>query len=266
MFPEFFNVMPGETSSPRPASAGGSANKAYVLSVGGSLFVREKIDTDFVKALCASIDKLSQEGYKFALVVGGGTTARSYVEAGRELGASNYVLDELGIAITRANATLVAAHLPASHNAVARSIPEAHQWFEAGRTPVLGGLLPGFTTDAVAALLAEALSATFVNLSTTEGLLDSDPKLNPSAKLVKEMSFERLFLLAASHNARPGQSFILDLPASVVLKRSKIPAIFVHGHHLDQFENAVRGFEFTGTLVNKSEPGLETEIDDLGTI
>ena len=267
MFPDFFNVMPGELPAAKPRTDGaGDTRKPLVLSVGGSLFVGDSIDTDFVLALRDSIGKLSQEGHKFALVVGGGRTARAYVEAGRRLNASNYVLDELGIAITRANAALVAATLPDSHNEVALSIPQAQKWFEAGRIPVMGGLLPGFTTDAVAALLAEALQGFFVNLSNTEGLFDSDPKKNAKAQLIKSMSFERLFMLAASNSASPGQSFIIDLPAAVVIKRSKIHSIFVHGHHLEQFEAAVRGNDFVGTRVDKSEPGLDSGMDDLNSL
>lgn len=267
MFPDFFNVMPGELPAAKPrsdVSAGGK--KPFVLSVGGSLFVNDEIDTDFVLALRDSIAKLSGEGYRFALVVGGGKPARTYVEAGKRLHVSNYVLDELGITITRANAALVATALPDSHNQVALSIPQAQKWFDAGRIPVLGGLLPGFTTDAVGALLAEALEGTFVNLSTTEGIFDADPKKSPNAKRFKELSFERLFLLAAAQPAEPSQSFFLDLPAAVILKRSKIPAIFVHGHHLDMFENAVRGLDFVGTRVNQSEPGLDAGLDGLESI
>lgn len=267
MFPDFFNVMPGELPAAKPRSNESSgARKPFVLSVGGSLFVGDDIDTDFVLALRDSIGKLSQEEYRFAVVVGGGKPARTYVEAGKRLHASNYVLDELGISITRANAALVAAALPDSHNEVALSIPQAQKWFDAGRIPVMGGLLPGFTTDAVGALLAEALEATFVNLSTTTGIFDADPKKNPKAQLLRDISFERLFLLAAGQPSAPSQSFFLDLPAAVILKRSKIQAIFVHGHHLDQFENAVRGLEFEGTRVQKSEPGLETGLDDLDSI
>lgn len=51
--------------------------------------------------------KIKDEGHEVAIVVGGGKTAREYIEIGRELGASESFCDELGIMATRMNAMIL---------------------------------------------------------------------------------------------------------------------------------------------------------------
>ena len=111
--------------------------------------------------------------------------------------------------------------------------------------------MPGFTTDAVAALVAEQMSGMFINLSNVDGVYSSDPKRSKNAKFYSELSYERLISIIQMAETKPGQNVVLDLPASLVLKRSMIKALFLNGNDLENFEAAVRGQEFKGTIVSE---------------
>lgn len=259
MFPDFFDRAMQETTAASSSASSNQANRneLFVVSVGGSLLFS---DTGFspenAQRIASSINTLVNEGYKLVLVVGGGKRAREVIESAKQLGASQFELDELGILATRINARLFLQCIPKAFAQVLTEINQAVAVLDQGKIPVFGGLHPGFTTDAVAALLAEKLNATFVNLSNVDGVYSSDPAENKKAKLYRELSFERLFEIVATMEVEAGQHGVLDVPAATVLKRSRIPAIFVNGNNLENFESAVRGKPFNGTLVQHSE--LET--------
>ena len=253
MFSNLFEQAMDETASRSALAPSGSSN-LVVVSVGGSvLFSENTPDTARIRSIASSINSLSSNGFRFGLVVGGGPVARTYISAGRDLQVSNFVLDELGISITRANAFLFLHAVEKAHPFVLTDLMQARPLVDQGKIPVFGGLLPGFTTDAVAALLAEKLGATFVNLSNVNGIYSSNPTGNSRAKLYRELSFEKLFELASKAAHVPGQNFPVDLVCAMILKRSKVLSMFVNADNMPNFESAVRGQSFTGTLVDQSE-------------
>jgi len=258
MFPDMFEIFREkeleEGSSRAPAS---DSERIFSVSIGGSIIVDDKPNTALIAKIAGSINSLFNEGCRFVLVVGGGKVCRNYVAAAKSLGANNFFQDEIGIAVTRINAALLIQSLGNASQAVMTKISEAGQVISAGKIPVFGGMLPGITTDAVAALVAESLNATFVNLYNVDGVYSSDPNENPRARFYPEVSYDRLISLVKLQESKPGQNFIIDLPAALILKRSKIPAFFLNGNDLANFEAAIRGGEFRGTIVREIEEEAE---------
>lgn len=128
--------------------------------------------------------KIKDEGHEVAIVVGGGKTAREYIEIGRELGASESFCDELGIMATRMNAMILITALgDYSIKKVPTSFEEAELILNLGKIPVMGGTHPGHTTDAVAASLAEFINADLLVIGTNvDGVYDKDPNKYEDAK------------------------------------------------------------------------------------
>ncbi len=248
----------GSSYEPTQASDG----RFFSISVGGSVLIGEKPDVAKIAKFSESINKLALEGYKFALVVGGGKACRRYQAAAKSLGANNFFLDSIGIEVTRVNASLLTQTIENAAPQVITNVPEAKKIIDSGKIPISGGMMPGFTTDAVAALIAEMMNGTFINLSNVDGVYSADPKKSPSAKFYPQLSYERLVSIIQVAETKPGQNVVLDLPASLILKRSKINAWFLHGDNLENFENAVRGLEFKGTVV--SEEISEQEANTTG--
>lgn len=252
---EIFSELEKQVQNEQASSDSGSTNQGsgiLVLSVGGSLFFDEKPLTAQIAKFCESILRLHAEGHKFVLVVGGGKVARSYVSAAKSFGATNYSQDELGIMVTRANAFVFVQALEKAHAHVLTDASKAVDVLSGGEIPVFGGLLPSFTTDAVAALISEAVDGVFVNLTDVDGVYSSDPKRSSNAKFYPEISYEKLLSMVKLSASKPGQNMVLDLPCVNILRRSQIKGIVLNGNDLENFKAMVRGQEFKGTLIQSS--------------
>ncbi len=222
-----------------------------VISLGGSLLFGGDADFDlkYLKDLSQTLLK-THKANGAAIVVGGGRTARKYVTAGREFGASEFQCDTLAIRVTRMNARIVAQALGETA-AYCHNLTEAEEAIKTGKLPVLGGLLEGITTDAVSMLVAEKSGSKVVaNLSAIDYLYSSDPKTDKNAKKLEKMTHEELTRLAVDGDKRKAKTnFPFDLVACRLAQRSNVELRFVDGKNLKEVQNALEGKAFKGTIV-----------------
>src|SRR5713101_10071210 len=130
-----------------------------VVKLGGALFRREP-DVTALKAMGKVLGSFVEEGNQLVLVAGGGENARTYISAARKLGAEESTCDLIGIQITRSNAELLRIALgPIAVAKIPTGISEVLHLAGEGRIVVMGGLQPGQSTNAVAALAAEITRA-----------------------------------------------------------------------------------------------------------
>src|SRR3989338_5126425 len=159
-----------------------------VVSVGGSLIVPDQIDTDFLKRFKTLILEKVQQGLSFAIIAGGGKTARRYQDAaGAVTSLSQADLDWVGIHATRLNAQLLRnIFVDSAHPHVIKN-PTID--ISADESVIIAaGWKPGCSTDYDAVLVAKNLGATrLVNLSNIDYVYDSDPHKNPSAKPIERI-------------------------------------------------------------------------------
>jgi uridylate kinase len=235
-----------------------SADKLFVISAGGSVFIKEDINTAKIKQFCELINKFNAQGYKFVVVIGGGKTARAYQEVIKEMGANNFELDTIGINATRLNAMLFLNGIKNAYPKVVEKFSELKIIIN-NYTPILGGMNEGQTTDAVAALAAELLGGKFINLSNVDGIYDSDPRVDSDAVLFEKLSFNDVNFLLREKELVPGQNLFLDKQAASILTRSKIPSAFLSGEHLGDLENYLLGNSFRGTIVDNIDDVIEVE-------
>ena len=248
---------PASESSSQSSSDNYSSNsyssqpskKLFVISVGGSVFFNEKLRAPEIAKFCECINELSREGYQFVLVVGGGRVARVYHAGAKALGANNFELDEVGIAITRANAMFFTYGIDNAWKKVLSDPKEAETVLLLGKTPIFGGTSPGQTTDAVGTLIAELMDADFINLSNVDGIYSADPNKEAHARMFKELSHVKMLSLIKAQASKPGGHSFVDAHAANILNRSRIRGFFINGLDLENFKNVVRGLEFKGTVV-----------------
>ena len=101
---------------------------------------------------------------------------------------------------------------------------------------------PFFTTDTAAALRAAELNADAIFKGTTvEGVFDSDPRKNPDAKLIRDITYQE----AIERGLR-----VMDLTAFMLCMEQKIPEIRVFS--MDDLDNILRvaSGEKLGTVVH----------------
>jgi uridylate kinase len=201
---------------------GSKQKQIVVIKLSGSIF---NIDTAS-KSLKKYAKLLLEIQTKFqpVVVAGGGMIARHYVNLARSLGSDESSLDVMGIEISRLNAMLLSAALGDSvYPVIPSNLEEMSVACQSGKIIVSGGLHPGQSTNATAALICEKIKAhRFINATDVNGIYDSDPKKNPKAELFKEIAIKKcLNLLNGSTMA--GTYDLMDIVALKVIERSKIP-------------------------------------------
>lgn len=224
--------------------------ETVVISIGGSVLIPGEDDGPYISRLAATLLDLSGR-LKLYVVVGGGRHARYYINVGRDLGASEEVLDELGILITRVNARLLVMALG---NRCSREVPEtvegAVQLGNGSELVVMGGTTPGHTTDAVSLELALAVGASrFVNASAVDGIYTADPRKDPLARRIESMSFEELDEITGGEYEGAGKNIVLDPVATRLIVDNRLPTYVVDGRDMEALRGAIMGADFHGTSI-----------------
>lgn len=232
--------------------------EACGLKVGGrSIFDRGR------SALYPLAEVLGEalETRKLVIGTGGGVRSRHVFSIGLDLGLPTGVLAQLAIADALGNAhilgTLLAPHgvvaippeifghllpffLRGAPGVIFNGDPPYSLW----EHPPGIGRIPPHRTDAGSYLTAECFGCkTFILVKDVDGLYTADPKKDPSAELIPEISVEEL--KARKLPSLPFDEVLLDLlPRARLVKRFQI----VNGLHPERLIAALDG-EHVGTWV-----------------
>mgnify|MGYP001256758949 CR=1 FL=1 len=224
--------------------------KTIVISLGGSILI-PALEKNKIKEYIPVLNEIAAH-HRLFVVVGGGGEARRYITVARNLGIDEGTSDEIGILITRLNANLLIAALgEQAYPKVAESHAEAKKFAESGKIVVMGGITPGQTTDAVAAVLAERVGASvFINVTSVDGIYSSDPKKDKKAKRFDNLTPQQLLDIVGRAGLGAGSNIVLDIVAARVVERSHIPLVVLDGRDPENLSRAILTGEFAGTVVS----------------
>lgn len=225
-----------------------------VLSLGGSLVVPETgLNINFLKEFNTFIRESikNNPNRQFFIVVGGGTIARQYRDAGRDVVGHELTpddLDWLGIHATRLNAQLIRtifrdiAHpYVLKHFEIIRKVNEP--------VVVASGWKPGWSTDFCAALVCEDYDvAEIVNMSNIDAAYDTDPRTNPDAKIIEKCTWDE-FRKLVGEKWTPGMNAPFDPVASKHSQELGLKTVILKGTNLPNLQNYLDGKEFVGTTI-----------------
>ena len=212
--------------------------KKVVLSLGGSVLI-PSLEEHRIARYAAVLKEIAR--YARLYVVGRGRGGQEYIAAARQVGCSETAADEVGIAVTRLNALLLAGGLgDAACPLIAGSQAEAMAFGATGRIVLMGGVTPAQTTDAVAAVLAERCGAALmVNLTSVDGIYTADPRIDPAAERLDRLTPEKLLEIVGTGSLMAGANTVIDMIAAKVIQRSGIPLLVIDGRDPDNLSKAL---------------------------
>jgi uridylate kinase len=233
---------------------GTNYKERVILSIGGSLVVPNGgIDTEFLNKLNVFVrNQLTKyPNRQFFLVIGGGSTARHYRDAGSTVIGHELTrddLDWLGIHASRLNAQLVRtvfrdiAHpFIIKHYEIIRKVTEP--------VVVAAAWKPGWSTDYDAVLLCEDYDVTTViNLSNIKQVYTQDPREFSDAKPIDKMSWED-FRKLVGNEWKPGMNAPFDPIAAKKAQDLGVKVIVMDGSDLENVEHYFEGKPFIGTVI-----------------
>ena len=233
-----------------PHKAVGARMDTVVVSLGGSVLIPDEEDADHLNKLSGLLKEMSSE-HRLLLVCGGGKIARYYIITGREVGASERELDELGILTTRINAKLVSLSLgEMAIDHVPTTVEDAANAASSGKVVVMGGTVPGHTTDAVSAMLAERIGAVrIVNGTSVDAAFTADPRKVRDAKRLHTITHAELKQLVSHGMHCAGPSHVFDPLGASIAAKANIPIYIINGRNLEEMRAAIQGKPIKGTLV-----------------
>ena len=227
--------------------------KKFLLSVGGSLVVPDEIDTGFIGRFYETIVERIGDGCSFVLVVGGGKTARRYINGAGQI---HHIEDEdkdwLGIHATRMNAHFLRTVFREFAFPKINTNPHDLEDFLHVKEPILvaGGWRPGFSTDYIAVLLAEYLGfSSLLNLSNVDGVYDRNPKEYTDATRFESLSWKEYRALIGDV-WRPGMNVPFDPIASKLAEEKGFSVTVMDGAGTENLRRVLLGERGIGTVLH----------------
>jgi uridylate kinase len=119
-----------------------------------------------------------------------------------------------------------------------------------GKILVGGGYKPGTSTDYRAVIFAKNMRADLIiNATDVDGIYDKNPKTEPSARKIPELTFKQLEEIILENTKQlPGDYSLFDLKAVRLASKLKIPVVFIDGRDPREIVKAIRG-EHSGSVV-----------------
>lgn len=225
--------------------------RTFVISLGGSMIVPDDINGSFLSSFVALIKDRVEKGDTFFITTGGGAISRMYTNSATSLASpSSNDLDWIGIQATRINAELVRTLLR----------PHTPDRIVYGREDVLayndhavvvgGGWQPGGSSDMATVFVAREIGAKhIVNLSNVSYVYTADPKKDPAAEKVTDISWGD-YRNIIPPDWTPGANTPFDPTASRLAEEAGIEVAIMNGANLENLRAYLDGQAFEGTRIH----------------
>lgn len=236
-----------------------------VLKLSGEALAGENkfgLNFDTLNLIAHQVKECVELGVSVAIVVGGGNFWRG--RSGEKMDRTR--ADHMGMLATVINSLAMADSLEANGvptrvqtGIEMRQIAEPYirgkavRHLEKGRVVIFacGTGNPYFTTDTAAALRAAEIDADIILLAkNVDGVYDSDPNLNPDAKMFDQLSFLDVL------NKGLG---VMDSTAASLCMDNAIPILVFGLNDPENIVKAVKG-EKIGTIINEREDAKNERI------
>ena len=240
----------------RESADGKPAYRRILVKLSGEALMGDSdygIDPAFLKRLASEIASVRELGVEVAVVIGGGNLFRGAGLA--RAGMDRVTADQMGMLATVMNSLALQDSLE-SIGVFVRVLSavrinqvcedyirrRAVRHLEKGRVCIFaaGTGNPFFTTDTAASLRAIEIEADLLLKATkVDGVYDSDPVVNPSARRYDRLTFDQVL---------DGRLNVMDATAIVLCRDNRLPLRVFDLNEAGALVRAARG-EDVGTLV-----------------
>lgn len=226
--------------------------ETIVMSVGGSLIVPDQIDTAFLTRFKNLIEVQIAHGQRFVIIAGGGRTARRYQDAAAtvtELDPED--LDWMGIHATRLNGHLLrTVFRDIAYPVMITNPDEIIDVPNEVPLVIAAGYRPGASTDLRAVQIAMHRGAKkLVNLSNIDYVYTKDPRTNPDAEKIENISWTD-FRTLIPPEWNPGLSSPFDPVAARTAQAADMEVSIINGNTIEALEHYLNGAPFIGTRIH----------------
>jgi len=230
----------------------------FVIKLGGSNISKSKddiFDFAYLAEFKKAIEPALASGKKFFLTLGGGFVARMYRDLAKEAGVTETEqLHWIGTTVNVLNGELVRAYF---NDIADAGVYKYDDYYDATTLQIIkqlkvgGGGRPGHSGDVDAILAAKKLGVeTIFSLKNIDGIYSADPKVDPSAVRKEKLSWDEYFeIIGWKDSHEPGGNYPIDPVAARMAKEAGLTFIITLGSDLENFNKALNGGKFTGTIV-----------------
>ncbi len=235
--------------------------KRILLKLSGEALAGKKefgIDPEILEFFAREIKKIHELGVQIGIVIGGGNIYRG-LNANAQ-GIDRVTGDQMGMLATMINSlalqnacenagmfTRLMSAIKMEEIAEPYIRRRAIRHLEKGRIVIFGAGTghPYFSTDTAASLRAVEIEADVIVKGTkVDGVYDSDPKLNPDASFIQEISY----LEVLKKNLR-----VMDLTAISLCRENELPIVVFNINKEDNLVKLVAGENIGTAVSNKAE-------------
>lgn len=228
--------------------------KRILLKLSGEALAGDKkhgFDEETVRGVALQVKELADDGVQVGIVTGGGNFWRGRTSESIDRTKA----DQIGMLATVMNCIYVSEIFRSVGMKTAVLTPfecgsftklfskdRANKYFEKGMVVFFAGGTghPYFSTDTGVVLRAIEVDADMILLAKSiDGVYDSDPKVNPSARKYAEISIDEVIA---------GNLQVVDMTASILARDNQMPMMVFGLNEKDSIVNTVKG-NFTGTRV-----------------
>ncbi len=235
--------------------------KKIVIKLGGSMFGKpcdEFIDFQYLSRFRKVVYQFTNNKNKVFIITGGGPIVRRLQFLCKQNGIDeNIDLHKIGTAYNNVNAEIVRAFMgdKCEDEIISNEKYYINSKLEFKKNIIVGGAgRPGHSGDVDAILMAKRIQADVVfSLKNVDGVYTDDPKKNPDATLVSDLTWNEYFkIIGYKEEHEPGGNYPVDPIAAKMAKNLNLKFIILDGHNLENFENAVLNKNFSGSTISNS--------------